>query len=149
VLFKCASFVVTIVSWTLLRTRLEHHLLVCQSGILGHLGPAWAVEIYFLSRAFKRPVAHLKTFLALLGALHVLPVAYAMRHFIWMSYFFIDYKLFIKIQLNKSLLGLLFHIKRSSCLLCLSYSSSIASEFSRALGIASSRVGPRGSSSNT
>lgn len=63
--------------------------------------------------------------------------------------FFIDYKLFIKIQLNKSLLGLLFHIKRSSCLLCLSYSSSIASEFSRALGIASSRVGPRGSSSNT
>ena len=70
-------------SRTLLRARLEHHLLVCQSRVLGHLSPTWAVEIHFLPGTLKRPVAHLKTLLTLLSALHVLPVAYTMGHFVF------------------------------------------------------------------
>ena len=71
-------------SGSLLGTCLEHHLAARQSGVLRHLSPAWAVQVYLLPCALKRPVAHLKTLLALLGALHFLPIANTMRHIFWL-----------------------------------------------------------------
>jgi hypothetical protein len=87
VLFQGASFEVAVVSRALLGSRLEHHLTARQSRVLRHLSPAWTVQVHLLSRALKRPVAHLKTLLALLGALHVLPIANTMRHILLVTYF--------------------------------------------------------------